>query len=90
MNATTLGIIAAAIFGSGGVGAMLSALISKRKTDADSLGVLSGVWHSELHRLEARVDSLEKDLAQERNRRRVLEALLVENRIPIPKEGEPK
>lgn len=84
MQPETVGLIAAAIFGSGGIGAIVNAWITKRSADADALATWSTVWHANLDRLEARIEELERDLAEERRHRRMLETLLIESRIPLP------
>lgn len=86
MDASSVGIIIAAVLGSGGAGAIVTGWLTKRKTDADALSALSKVWHGELARLEIRVQALEADIAAERAHRRLLEALLIENAIPLPDE----
>lgn len=84
MTPELLGLIITGVLGSGGVAAFAGALVTRRKTDAEALAVLAPVWHAEIARLTDRIDGLEIALADERRRRRVLEALLIEHRIDLP------
>lgn len=91
MSPEIVGIILAALFGGGGIAALVSAVLSKRQLDASAMATWSTVWNenldmlrTEVNTLRDRVTVLEAELMAEQERNRVLTTLLIEHRIDLP------
>lgn len=91
MDPQTVGLLIAALFGGGGITALVQTFTTRKTAEADATATLSGVWMENLERLDKdikalreRVAHLEQELAVTQERERVLRTILIENRIDIP------
>lgn len=89
MDANTVGLLIAAVFGGGGITALVQTFTTRRTAEADATATLSGVWLENINRLQGDLTELRKRVAVLEQERAMYRALLIEHRIDIPDPSNP-
>lgn len=84
MDASTVGLIIGALFGGGGITALVQTFTTRKTAEADATATLSGVWIDNIERLQRDLDTVRKRVAILERERSMYLALLIEHRIPVP------